>query len=38
MTMRERAAEHGGALRIDSAPDGGTIIEADIPLNADGSA
>jgi len=38
MTMRERAAELGGALRVDSASDGGTIIEADIPLDADGSA
>jgi signal transduction histidine kinase len=38
MTMRERVAELGGALRIDNAPGGGMIVEAAIPLDADGSA
>ncbi|OAH48943.1 sensor histidine kinase [Microbacterium oleivorans] len=31
-SMRERAAELGGATRILAAPGGGTLIEADLPL------
>lgn len=38
VSMRERAAEHGGALRIDSAPSSGTMIEITLPLVADGAA
>lgn len=38
VSMRERAAEHGGALRVDSAPGNGTLIEITLPLVADGTA
>lgn len=38
VSMRERAAEHGGALRIDSAAGNGTMIEITLPLVADGAA
>lgn len=38
VSMRERAAEHGGALRIDSTPGNGTMIEITLPLIADGAA
>lgn len=37
ISMRERAAENGGALRVDSAPGRGTLIEVVLPLNADGT-
>jgi len=30
--MRERAAAHGGALEVASAPGGGTVVRATIPL------
>ena len=30
--MQERAAALGGTLRIDSAPEGGTRILAELPL------
>lgn len=38
VSMRERAAQHGGALRVDSAPGQGTMIEITLPLVADGTA
>ncbi|MBV9879197.1 MAG: GAF domain-containing sensor histidine kinase [Gemmatirosa sp.] len=35
-SMRERAAEAGGALRIDSAPGRGTLVEVMLPLGGEG--
>ncbi|WP_321472012.1 two-component regulator propeller domain-containing protein [uncultured Paludibaculum sp.] len=34
IVMQERARRFGGVLRIDSSPGNGTIIEADLPLQA----
>jgi len=31
-SMRERAMAVGGSLRVESAPSGGTTIEAQVPL------
>ncbi len=36
--MRERALLAGGALSIDSRPEGGTRVSADLPLNGAGEA
>ncbi|GLC24847.1 GAF domain-containing sensor histidine kinase [Roseisolibacter agri] len=36
-SMRERAAEQGGALRVDSAPGRGTVVEVELPLDAEGT-
>ena len=35
-SMRERAAEVGGTLSVQSAPEGGTVITARLPLNLGG--
>jgi signal transduction histidine kinase len=35
-SMRERAAEVGGTLSVRSAPEGGTVITARLPLNLGG--
>jgi two-component system NarL family sensor kinase len=35
-SMRERAAEVGGTLSVESAPEGGTAISARLPLNLGG--
>jgi signal transduction histidine kinase len=37
-SMRERADEIGGTVSISSAPEGGTIVHARLPLDADGRA
>jgi signal transduction histidine kinase len=36
LSMRERAVEQGGTLRIESAPGRGTLVEAAMPLHAEG--
>jgi signal transduction histidine kinase len=36
LSMRERAAEQGGALRVESAPGRGTLVEVALPLNVEG--
>jgi nitrate/nitrite-specific signal transduction histidine kinase len=33
--MRERAAAVGGELRVDAAPGGGFLVEAELPGKAD---
>lgn len=38
IVMQERARRFGGVLRIDSKPGSGTIIEADLPIQAPKSA
>lgn len=35
MTMRERVAELGSALRVENASGGGMIVEASIPLDGE---
>lgn len=36
--MRDRVALHGGHLRLESDPDGGTRVRASVPLEATGAA
>jgi signal transduction histidine kinase len=36
--MRERVAEHGGALRIQSEPGRGTLVEITLPLAHEGTS
>jgi signal transduction histidine kinase len=38
VSMRERVAEHGGALRIDSEPGRGTLVEITLPLGYEGTS
>ena len=38
VSMRERVAEHGGALRIDSEPGRGTFVEITLPLGHEGTS
>jgi signal transduction histidine kinase len=38
VSMRERVAEHGGALRIDSEPGRGTLVEITLPLGHEGTS
>jgi signal transduction histidine kinase len=32
VSMRERASQFGGTLRVDTSPGEGTVITAEIPL------
>jgi signal transduction histidine kinase len=38
VSMRERVAEHGGALRIQSEPGRGTLVEITLPLAHEGTS
>ena len=38
VSMRERVAEHGGALRIDSEAGRGTFVEVTLPLGVEGTS